>query len=1345
MNRRIVSVFLFFVYFSNLFAQTTKFYTTEQGLSNSLINQIYQDRKGFVWISTESGLNKFDGNKFVVYHKLPGDSTSLKSDHNRTIYEDSAGNFWIATIDGLMKYDRKADLFHDVVIYDDKGGRLYPNMKSIIEVSNGDLLFASSGDGLFSVKKGSEHCEQLKRLNDRLCSRFLTVLFEDSYHNLWIGSENSGLNVYSVTTDRLLTYTHDSSPPYQINSEAIAAICENDQGQVFVGMLNGGLIKFDIPSMKITMVQDQSGNKNLPVKTLIYNKQKQLLVGTDGFGMRVYDPISQMLESYEPAATTFDFSKAKVHSLLEDRDGNVWVGLYQKGVFFIPGNLNAFKYYGYKSFRQNSIGSNCVMAIYKDKNGIIWVGTDNDGLYAVNELTQQVRHYEKSNDPSSVPNTIMCIQEQNGKLWLGSYLNGMLLFGEQRRFLPNEKVYCLADDEKGGLWVGTHGGGLYKLNSATQTMDEHYYQQHEGDEGLSNNWINALRIDNKGLLWIGTYKGLNCFDPKTKIFHTYKQENSLLPSNIVYAIKQDQTGNLWIGTNAGLACLDPENGAINVYTTAQGLADNEICTIEDDDQGNIWFSTLSGISKLNVETQVFTHYYASDGLQGNEFSKGAAFKSADGELFFGGVNGITNFYPNDIRPKERKLNVYPTYFYLFDKPIHQGQKSDGKVIFSQDIMETETISLSADDNVFSIEFSTLAYDNPKGVSYHYRLENFDGTWLNTLPGNNRINYTNLRPGKYTLLFQATDKDNKSEVKSIEIIIRSPWYLSTTAKIIYAFLLVFLLLGIFLFFRGRIKQQNHLLRLEHAEQLNEAKLQFFINISHEIRTPMTLIMGPMEKLLMNNKDPETHNTYVLIYRNAQRILRLINQLMDVRKIDRGQMHLKFRETDMVGFIKDIMQAFDYTAKKKNIDFEFICDQPLLKVWVDLNNFDKVLFNVFSNAFKYTPENGKITIELLADNDSFTIKISDTGIGIDQNKIDKIFERFYQIDSEITNSNFGTGVGLHLTRSLVELMQGSIHAERRGEAPGSCFIIRMPLGNAHLKPDEMEFIPQALTQSPLVTFAYSQKDDLFDVEMDLDAPIAPEKVKATTKFRILIVEDEVEINDYIKRELAATYRVSQTANGKEALDFILKEKPDLVISDVMMPEMDGITLCRKLKSNVNINQIPIILLTAKSTDEDKAKGLDIGADAYLSKPFNPLLLKKTIANILENRELLKGKHQTQTEGKIEKIAISSYDDVLMQRILKVVNAHIDDPDFNVVLLSSEVGLSRVHLHRKLKELVNQSATDFIRTIRLKQASELLQSKKYTISQVAIAVGFSSLSHFSNRFKEFYGMSPKEYMEK
>ena len=553
----------------------------------------------------------------------------------------------------------------------------------------------------------------------------------------------------------------------------------------------------------------------------------------------------------------------------------------------------------------------------------------------------------------------------------------------------------------------------------------------------------------------------------------------------------------------------------------------------------------------------------------------------------------------------------------------------------------------------------------------------------------------------------------------------------------------------------MRHRREIMKREHAEQLNEAKLQFFINISHEIRTPMTLIINPLEKLLAEKKGGEVQKTYLMIYRNAQRILRLINQLMDIRKLDKGQMFMKFRETDMVGFIDDVMLTFDYMARKKKIHFSFEHAMPQLKVWVDMNNFDKILMNIFSNAFKYTPEQGEITVSLSTGRDAtrrdplkeyFEITVTDSGIGLDREKIERIFERFYQIDNDVTKSNFGTGIGLHLSRSLVELHHGIILAENREDAPGSRFVIRIPLGSAHLRTDELEDVEALIT--PHAVLVKPEKTDLEEVFEEGEGEEDEESKKtgkAKNRMRILIVEDEEEILSYLKEELEGDYRIMTRKNGREAYDTILADTPDLVISDIMMPEMDGLSLCRKIKQNTNVNHVPVILLTAKSKPEDTMEGMATGADAYMVKPFNTELLKSTIANLLANRKLLKSKFSgaQQQEDKVQKLSMKSADEILMSKIMKVINENLSNPDLNVEMLAANVGLSRVHVHRKLKELTNLSARDFIKNIRLQQAAALLKEKKLTVSEVAYATGYTNLSHFSSSFKEVHGMSPKEYM--
>ena len=1347
-------------------AQTGKFYSTDKELSNSLINVVYQDRKGFIWIATENGLNKFDGTRFSIYRHNATDSTSLKNNYVRTLFEDSRGNFWIGCINGLQRYDRATDSFHELFI-SRKDGRKNPHITSIIERRNGTLWIATSGQGAISLKKDSPpasfHIET--ELTDRMGSNYLNVIFEDSRQNLWIATEEKGLYRYSPESKELKSY----KTPYHIAGDDVSAICEDAHGQIFVGTLTKGLFRLSSRQEGNFAPVLYQNRMNLNIRTLIIDTRGKLIIGTDGEGVKEYQPQQDIIVDSEINAGPFDFSKSKVHSLIEDKDHNVWLGIFQKGLILVPGISNKFDYYGYKSIHSNTIGSSCVMAIYTDEQATIWIGTDNDGLYAINDQGKQLRHYtHQADNPQSVPGTILCLYEDsNQELWLGSYFNGLarmnkrtgtcqdatsLLQGNLNAGKP--KVSCIIEDKNKNLWVGTYGSGLYKINLPTQHVTYYESTRNENDDWsinrLPNDWISCLLEDEEGMIWIGTYKGLAVLNPQTDSFINYKKQNNLLPGYVVYSLLENSHGEIWAGTSEGLVCLNKDRLTPVLFTAADRLPSDIICGLAEDDKKNIWISTHQGISKLNPLEKKFINYYAGDGLQGNEFTRTAVFKDKRGKIFFGGTNGVTAFYPQDITEIKKEMNVLITGFYVANRPVKKGDKSGNNVITDTAVMDTEQFTLAYNENTFSIDFSVLEFSNPDRISYQYKIKELGDEWISTQPGTNRVTYSSLKPGKYTFSVQARDHNNFSNIRTVTIAITPPWYQTWWAKVFWGCLGVLLIYALTMYILSRIRHRQEVMRQKHMEQINEAKLQFFINISHEIRTPMTLIISPLEKLLAEHSEKQP--VYLMIYRNAQRILRLINQLMDIRKLDKGQMHLKFRETDMVGFINDLMQTFNYQAQKKNITFTFekeLGGADSLKVWIDLNNFDKVLMNVLSNAFKYTHEEGNIEVSLKTGHndayrgalkDYFEIDITDNGIGIDKNKIKQIFERFYQIDNDMTQSNFGTGIGLHLSRSLVELHHGIIKAENREDGQGTRFIIRLPLGSNHLKAEELEN-PKETGSEP--TISQLPKDSIYETEEE-NKTNEYRKHKAKTRYRVLIVEDDEEIRRYIRNELDSDFRIYECTNGREGLETILKEKPDLVISDVMMPEMDGITLCRKIKQNININHIPVVLLTAKSKAEDQIEGLEIEADAYIVKPFNTELLRTSISNLIANRERLRGKlvGEQQVEEKITKIEMKSNDEILMSKVMKTINEHLADPTLNVEMLAANVGMSRVHMHRKLKELTNQSARDFIRSIRLKQAANLLREKNLSVSEVAYATGFSNLSHFSNTFRDFYGISPSEY---
>ena len=1338
-------------------AQIGKLYSAEQELSNSLINCIYQDSYGFIWTSTEYGLNKYDGTKYTIYKNIENDLTSLKNNYVRTTFEDSKKRLWIGEFNGLQIYDRNKDNFKEIPMIKN-GKRVFPYVISIVELHNGEILIGTAGRGLFSFDKIKNTAISRTDINTAINSLFISSIYEDSRFNVWIGTENNGVACYTPSIKKYRTFKHPN-----ISDNRISAITENKEGQIFVGTLNNGVNLLDVNAFSFKIIDN---NTTLPVKNLVVNSQDLLLIGTDGDGLKIYNRQNGHMEDYQPSHSNYNLSSGKVHTILEDRDGNLWLGIFQKGILFLPKIESKFNNWSLLKEDSHNIISSCVMCIRKTDDGRIWIGVDSEGLYEVTSAGEIKHHYARiSKDMNSTPSTIMCMfEDSNRNLWLGSYTNGLALFNKESgrciyiNQLKDKRIYSLTEGNNKKLYISTLGSGFYSYD-----LISHELKHYDTNSSLGKNLSDSERLgaamgfitslyDGKDLIWLGHFKGINCFNIKTNSFVELKDINRQLNGRSCYSLMKDSKNNIWIGTSSGLFQYNVKTKKLNEYTTINGLTNEVISGICEDNHHKIWCSTYHGITKLDPLSGKCLNFFIQDGLQGNEYTYGAYFKDKAGIIYFGGTNGITCFNPEIIQESKRHLRLQITNFYLYNnQPVNTRTKSGGHPVIQQSILKNEEYLLAHSDNTFTIEFSTMDFANPERIIYEYKMEGLSDIWTSSRPGINRVTYNNLRSGNYIFIVRARDGYNYSKEKRISIIIAHPWYWSEWAFLLYFCLSITFFAALTNIIRSKREQLKEVRLRKDAERINEAKLQFFINISHEIRTPMTLIINPLEKLLKVTQDSELKSTLMLMHRNGQRILRLINQLLDVRKIDKGQMHIKCRETDIVGFIKDLMLTFNYTAEKKNITFRFFYEEEELKVWIDLNNFDKVLMNLLTNAFKFTPNDGEVTITLSTGTNPlakdalrnyFEISVIDNGIGLIPDKIEKIFERFYQIDNDITQSNFGTGIGLHLSKSLIKLHHGTIKAENRTDCSGSKFTVRLPLGCDHLRANEL-IDPEEVSISTDLPL-----HDNYSIKEDVNAEIEKnEKIKSKTKYRILIVEDEEDIKNYLKEELIKSYHILTCENGKKALEIALTTNPDLIISDIMMPEMDGLTLCKKLKQNININHIPIILLTAKSKIEDKMVGIETGADAYFVKPFIIEELQASINNLLSNREMLRNKFigsQSQ-EDKVKKILLKSSDEILMEKIMKTINNHLNNPKFSVEELANEVGLSRVHIHRKLKELTNQSASDFIRSIRLKQAALLLSEKKMGISEVAYAVGYTNLSHFSATFREQYGETPKDYMNR
>jgi ligand-binding sensor domain-containing protein/signal transduction histidine kinase/DNA-binding response OmpR family regulator len=1326
-------------------AQLSRLYnSSNSGLSNSQITQIYQDKKGFVWIATEDGLSYFDGMRFATLLHNPKDVWSIRSNYVQTIFEDDCNNFWIGTVSGLQRYDRISNRFIDFLLYDSKRTILRPHITAILNYNKDNIVVCTAGHSFFLVNKRTLKISMDMDTQNNP-NAFIRSALLDSQNNLWIGTETEGCCFYRFNKGKCV------STQQWFKGKYVTALVEDKAtGKVLVGSVNQGLFVYDKASGTLRNAKAPEA-LSVAIKSMLCDSKGRIWIGTNDRGLLLFDAKTEQFmplprESYVRSSETWHVS-----TLMEDNQGNLWAGLYQKGIYFIPNYVNKFEYYGFSSqgIAQNS---NCILSILIDKTGGMWVGSDGDGLFYKPKGQNKILTFHKGNSPC--PNTITSLyQDKNGTIWIGSLTGGLFVCnGTSIRQYPKQaqvgsnKIMSIKGDVSGNIWVGTYDGGIVRIDGGTGAVT--LSKNNPGTSlstRLSNNWINTMIVDRSGTLWAGTLKGLNSIDKTGRI--RYYNHVKGLPDNIkIYALCEDSNGLLWIGSNSGLLSFDRRTGHIEWYTMDNGLPNNFIKAIEEDNNKNLWISTNHGLVKFSLIAKTFVKYYSYDGLQSNEFWHGSGFKANDGKLYFGGINGVTAFYPKDVSRSRKVPDVYISNFYVFNKPVNIGLETSKMARFDKAIPYAKEVELHKSNNVFSIEFICLEFTHPQSITYKYKMDGFDKEWKETGADNRLVTYTNLPHGTYTFKVQAysTDQSGSYSETELKIVILPPWWQSIWAYIFYLIILAAIGYRIYKKLQKKIEDQHLELEREHTEQIKEAKLRFFTNISHEIRTPITLIMAPLEKLRVNEKDNQKREIYNLMYRNSARILRLINQLMDMRKIDNNQMQMHFQETDIIFFLKDIMMSFDYLAKTKKIDFELINDIDSLKAWVDQSNFDKIIFNVLSNAFKFTPEGGKITVHLNTGEDAgttgvlrnyFEIRIQDSGPGIKPDLINKVYDRFFQAHNQ--NETLGSGIGLHLTKQLVDLHHGTIEAHN--EEVGCSFTIRIPLYSEHLTAEELESRRDDLYQQP-AKMSYSEENltILEDTEKETQK-------KTKSNPTVVVVDDDKDILTYLRMELAEQYNVESFDSSKAAWSAITSILPDVVISDIVMPEMDGNELCRKIKNNSNTNHIPIILLSSKTKDENIIEGLDSGADIYLTKPFNIDILKRNIAQVIGTRQNIKKKYSHPVDYDYKHLRINSADKRLLGKTIEVIKQNIEDSDFSVEKLSEGVGLSRVHLNRKLKELINTSPSEMIRSIRLKQAAFLLLNNEVNISEVAYKVGFSSHSYFTNSFHDFFGMKPSEFIER
>lgn len=1330
-------------------AQSGKLFNTDNQLSSNLATQVFQDKSGFIWIATRNGLNNYDGYHINVIKKDMSNFLGLNSNYINSIAQDEKEHILLGTNNSLLEFTGSE--FLKIPMLDSKGEELATYVKQVYPLRNKDVAVATSGYGIMLKKQDEQKCHAMKGEVEKL--KYIHKLLEDKRGRLWIITEDGKL--YRKETNGRVT-------SHFAGTEGVGAqdIQQDALGNIYLASKNQGVYLLRAGSNVFTRI---SSIGNLPIDNIYISRNNKLYIGSDGLGIYVYDPQTGFLQDNPLFSRLVNLAKSNITSIIEDYQGNIWVSMLQKGVFMQSNIQNDFNYMGFRLGNRNVIGENCVTSLSINQGNQVWVGTDKDGLYLFNIATRSVEgHFLNQN-------TVLTLcKDQQGRTWVGTYTDGLGYMDAAGSFHPVDLgisksvgIFDIKQDPQGNIWIATMGEGLFCLQKDGSRRN--YKAKYGADNNLKvnslpNDYLVKMALSKDGnQVYIATSVGLACLDRKRNSWvSTFKGINCLNKNRFSHCVFVDSKDHVWYGTEDGAFCFDFRKGIKpKLYTTANGLTDNSVASITEDYQGNIWLGTIKGLNKLALKSGTITKFYTESGLQSNEFSDASVCTTQDKKvILMGGSGGINWFQADRVKQHPWQAKVVISGFVVNNKTVTPGMESGSYTITDSWVTVAREFNLSHDDNTFSLQLSTFTYNNVEQIRYAYSING--DAWRTVPAGQNELAFSHMAPGSYKYRIKAICNGYETPVKEFTIIVHPAWYASIWAKLFYLLLLI---AAIMLYLWHRKHQMEDLLILQqhiHAEEMGEAKIKFFMNISHEIRTPLTLIITPLLSLIKEDKEPHRQGIYEIIRKNSERILHLINQMMDLRKIDKGQMVMRMCKTDMVSFINEEYDLFKQQAIAKSIDFEYQHDCEELPVWIDRNNFDKVIINTLSNAFKFTPTAGHILLSLTHTGHHAYISIKDSGIGIPKDKLETIFQRFYQTPADPNERNVGTGIGLDLTRSLVELHYGTISARNNeGEKGskfehGSEFIIRIPLGKDHLKPEEI-IEEEEMKKEQNKELAEAEQEEQLAENNDQPAETlnnsytTPASAKGA-KAEIVIVEDEEDIQEYLKAQLSSDFKIRTYPNGKVALNEILKNKPDLVISDIMMPEMDGTTLCAKLKSNINTNDVPIILLTAKSREEDQLEGLQTGADAYILKPFNMDILHRNIINLLTVRRTLRNKftgNESQNH-QVEQIEMQTPDNSLMQRVMEVINENINDSDLSVDMIAQKVGISRVHLHRKMKELTNQTPHSFIRNIRLQQAAKLLKDGKQSITEVMYACGFSNSASFSTMFKNLFGCSPREYMQ-
>lgn len=1324
--KKLYILFLLLGILSTIQGQTKQFffkkYQVESGLSHNTVWCVLQDSYGFMWFGTSDGLNRFDGQRFKVYRNDIQDNFSLGNNAVQSLFEDERRNIWIGTTSGIYIYNRTEDQFIHFNKKTDYGVSISSEIKKVIRTEKGQIWIATLGQGIFIYEPKTDKLKQHSQYTS-----FVWDISQDKNHRVYSSSLQEGLICYDLNGKRIESYTSFLNQKESGNLKINSILVLDDNIWFSVG--TNTLAVLDSKTKQIKTYNSTEQNIGT-IRAISDFSERELLVGSDN-GLYIFNTMDGEFTRVDNPLDSRSLSDQSIYAILKDAEGGFWISTYLGGVNYLAQQTKIFDYY-YPSYDPTLSSGKVISQFCEDENRNIWIGAQ-DGLKFFNNDNQRLEHYILPTKTQKLDIRSLLLEGDN--LWIGTYSDGLKVYNTKTRKIAeyyharessqticSNDVLSLYKDRRGDMYIGTTWG-LCRYNRELNNFET---------LNFVGTMISVFDIkeDKQGFLWIATYNSgvfrYNPDDSQWKHFLHVKDRLSSITSNSVITLFEDSEDKIWFGTNGGGLCyfnedtetftdFDPQN---------QFLPNKVIYSIEEDNVGNFWISSNAGLLRINPtdnsNRKLFTQ---EDGLQSNQFNFKASLKSSTGKLYFGGINGFNSFYPNDF-----KENSYIPPVYIVDVRLYNTEESKSRELLklSGPIYMAQKITLPFDNNSIVLEFDALSYEKPDRNKYRYILEGFDKIWVNS-DNSNLASYTNLPPGEYTFRVKGSNNDGKwnENGTSIKLRILPPWWKSTFAYIVYAFTILVSLFLILRYFVRRsdkkFKQQLEEYQIEKEKEVYQSKIRFFINLVHEIRTPLSLIRLPLEKLSDKyTEDPKATKYISIINKNVTYLLNVVSQLLEFQKIESQDAKLSLKEQDINQILTEIYEQFDQSVEFNNINLKLSVPESETIALIDKEKIIKIIMNLMSNAMKYAKT--QIEIQLQPFDDHFEIRIIDDGPGIPDAEKEKVFEAFYQINE---GKNTGTGIGLAFSKLLAENHRGTLSLQN-SEWGGSTFLLSVPTNF------EEELLAEESIGGDIV--------DLPEQQSEKEIPSISETLQ---KSRILLVEDNEELLELIEDSLKPYFSILKAGNGKEALSILEKENIDLIVSDVMMPEIDGLEFCKIIKSDMNYSHIPVILLTAKATLDAKIEGMEYGADVYIEKPFSIKHLQKQIENLLKLRLSFQRLITTYPIApEAVNLSISRKDKEFIERLHTEIESHIAELDFSIDNIAETMFMSRSSFYRKIKSISGMSPSDYLKMIRLNKAAELIIEGNLSISEICEQVAFSSSSYFAKCFKTQFGVLPKDY---